>query len=35
VSASPILATRNLGLVIGGASIVAGFELEVLAGELL
>jgi branched-chain amino acid transport system ATP-binding protein len=35
VSASPILATRDLGLVIGGATIVAGVELEVLEGELL
>jgi len=35
VSASPILATRDLGLVIGGATIVAGVELEVLDGELL
>jgi branched-chain amino acid transport system ATP-binding protein len=35
VSASPILATRNLGLDIGGATIVAGVELEVLDGELL
>lgn len=35
MSASPILATRNLGLVIGGATIVAGVELEVLEGELL
>jgi branched-chain amino acid transport system ATP-binding protein len=35
VSASPILATRDLGLVIGGATIVAGIELEVLEGELL
>jgi len=35
VSASPILATRNLGLDIGGATIVADVELEVLDGELL
>jgi branched-chain amino acid transport system ATP-binding protein len=35
VSASPILATRNLGLDIGGATIVADVELEVLEGELL
>jgi branched-chain amino acid transport system ATP-binding protein len=35
VSASPILATRDLGLVIGGATIVAGVELEVRQGELL
>jgi branched-chain amino acid transport system ATP-binding protein len=35
VSASPILATRNLGLVIGGATIVADVGLEVLDGELL
>jgi len=35
VSASPILATRGLGLVIGGATIVAGVELEVREGELL
>jgi branched-chain amino acid transport system ATP-binding protein len=35
VSATPILATRNLGLVIGGATIVAGVELEVREGELL
>ncbi len=35
MSASPILATRNLGLDIGGATIVAGVELEVLDGELL
>jgi branched-chain amino acid transport system ATP-binding protein len=35
VSASPILATRNLGLDIGGATIVAGVELEVLDGELV
>ena len=35
MSASPILATRDLGLVIGGATIVAGLELEVREGELL
>jgi branched-chain amino acid transport system ATP-binding protein len=35
VSAHPILATRDLGLVIGGATIVAGVELEVREGELL
>jgi branched-chain amino acid transport system ATP-binding protein len=35
VNATPILATRDLGLVIGGATIVAGVELEVLEGELL
>src|SRR5947209_19392478 len=35
MSASPILATRDLGLVIGGATIVAGVGLEVLEGELL
>jgi branched-chain amino acid transport system ATP-binding protein len=35
VSGSPILATRDLGLVIGGATIVAGVELEVREGELL
>jgi branched-chain amino acid transport system ATP-binding protein len=35
VSASPILATRDLGLVIGGATIVADVELEVREGELL
>jgi branched-chain amino acid transport system ATP-binding protein len=35
VSASPILATRNLGLDIGGATIVADVGLEVLDGELL
>ena len=32
---TPILATRDLGLVIGGATIVAGVELEVREGELL
>ena len=31
----PILATRNLGLDIGGATIVAGVSLEVAEGELL
>ena len=35
MNASPILATRDLGLVIGGATIVAGVELEVREGELL
>ena len=30
-----ILATRNLGLDIGGASIVADVSLEVAEGELL
>jgi branched-chain amino acid transport system ATP-binding protein len=35
VSASPILATRDLGLVIGGATIVTGVGLEVHEGELL
>ena len=35
MSASPILATRNLGLDIGGATIVADVGLEVLEGELL
>jgi branched-chain amino acid transport system ATP-binding protein len=35
VSASPILATRDLGLVIGGATIVTGVGLEVREGELL
>ena len=35
MSASPILATRKLGLDIGGATIVADVELEVLDGELL
>jgi branched-chain amino acid transport system ATP-binding protein len=35
VSASPILATRDLGLVIGGATIVAAVGLEVREGELL
>ena len=31
----PILATRNLGLDIGGASIVVDVSLEVAEGELL
>jgi branched-chain amino acid transport system ATP-binding protein len=31
----PILATRNLGLDIGGATIVADVSLEVAEGELL
>jgi branched-chain amino acid transport system ATP-binding protein len=35
VSASPILVTRDLGLVIGGATIVADVGLEVREGELL
>ena len=35
VSASPILATRDLGLDIGGATIVADVGLEVGEGELL
>jgi branched-chain amino acid transport system ATP-binding protein len=35
VAASPILATRSLGLDIGGATIVADVGLEVLEGELL
>ena len=35
MSASPILATRDLGLVIGGATIVTGVGLEVREGELL
>ena len=35
MSASPILATRDLGLDIGGATIVAGVGLEVREGELL
>jgi branched-chain amino acid transport system ATP-binding protein len=35
VTASPILATRNLGLDIGGATIVADVSLEVTEGELL
>jgi branched-chain amino acid transport system ATP-binding protein len=33
--ASPILATRNLGLDIGGATIVADVDLEVREGEFL
>jgi branched-chain amino acid transport system ATP-binding protein len=35
VSASPILATRDLGLVIGGATIVTDVGLGVREGELL
>ena len=35
MSASPILATRDLGLDIGGATIVSGVGLEVREGELL
>jgi branched-chain amino acid transport system ATP-binding protein len=35
VSANPILATRDLGLDIGGATIVSGVGLEVREGELL
>ena len=35
MSANPILATRDLGLVIGGATIVADVGLEVREGELL
>jgi branched-chain amino acid transport system ATP-binding protein len=35
VSASPILATKDLGLDIGGATIVADVGLEVREGELL
>jgi branched-chain amino acid transport system ATP-binding protein len=35
VSADPILATRDLGLDIGGATIVSGVALEVREGELL
>ncbi len=35
MSASPILATRNLGLDIGGATIVADVGLEVGEGELV
>jgi len=35
MGAQPILATRDLGLVIGGATIVTGVELEVREGELL
>jgi branched-chain amino acid transport system ATP-binding protein len=32
---APILATRDLGLDIGGARIVADVSLEVRAGELV
>jgi branched-chain amino acid transport system ATP-binding protein len=35
VTHPPVLATRNLGLDIGGARIVADVSLEVAAGELL
>ncbi len=35
VASAPILATRNLGLDIGGARIVADVSLEVRAGELV
>jgi branched-chain amino acid transport system ATP-binding protein len=35
VAASPILATRDLGLTIGGAIIVADVTLEVAPGELV
>jgi branched-chain amino acid transport system ATP-binding protein len=35
VSSTPILATRSLGLDIGGATIVADVSLEVSEGELL
>jgi len=35
VSASPILATKDLGLDIGGATIVSGVGLDVREGELL
>jgi len=35
VSATPILATRDLGLDIGGATILSGVGLEVREGELL
>jgi branched-chain amino acid transport system ATP-binding protein len=35
VNHPPVLATRDLGLTIGGAQIVAGVTLEVPAGELL
>jgi branched-chain amino acid transport system ATP-binding protein len=35
MGAQPVLATRDLGLVIGGATIVTGVELEVREGELL
>ena len=34
-TSAPILATRNLGLDIGGAQIVADVSLEVRAGELV
>ena len=34
-TSAPILATRNLGLDIGGATIVADVSLEVRAGELV
>ena len=34
-TSAPILATRNLGLDIGGAKIVADVSLEVRAGELV
>ena len=34
-TSTPILATRDLGLDIGGARIVAGVSLEVRAGELI
>src|SRR4029079_11152096 len=34
-TSTPILATRNLGLDIGGAKIVADVSLEVRAGELV
>jgi ABC-type branched-subunit amino acid transport system ATPase component len=33
--AAPILATRSLGLDIGGATIVADVDLEVREGEFL
>ena len=35
MGATPILATRSLGLDIGGATIVADVSLEVKEGELL
>ena len=35
MSASPILATGDLGLDIGGATIVSGVGLEVREGEFL
>src|ERR1051325_864925 len=35
LNASPILATRDLGLDIGGATILSGVGLEVRTGELL